>query len=67
MSINWDSLLGGKYVRRNTAPNVASEATGAASEPVEAGEATVEHKPADKPRKGGSGKSGSGAGNRKQA
>ena len=65
--MDYTDLLGDKYARRITAPSVAPEATGAASKPVEAGEATAEHKPANKPGASSSRKSGSSAGNRKQA
>ncbi len=65
--MDYTDLLGDKYARRNTAPSVAPEATGADSKPVEAGEATVEHKPTNKPGASSSRKSGSSAGNRKQA
>ena len=65
--MDYTDLLGDKYARRNTAPSVASEATGADSKPVEAGEGTTTDKPADKPRASRSGKSGQGTSNRKQA
>ena len=65
--MDYTDLLGEKYARRNPTPSVASEATGADSEPVEAGEGTTTDKPSDKPRASRSGKSGQGTSNRKQA
>ena len=65
MSINWDSLLGGKYVGRKTATGVAPEATGAAPEPVETGEGATSNTGSNSAGKRSSGKSGKSAGNRK--
>ena len=65
--MDYTDLLGDKYARRNTAPSVAPEATGADSNDVEAGESATTDKPANKPGAGSSRKSGSSAGNRKQA
>lgn len=63
--MDYTDLLGDKYARRNTTPSVASEATGADSSDVEAGEGATTDKPADKPRASRSGKSGSSPSNRK--